>query len=269
MDINMSRFSSACAALVLFSSGFVSADNYYRSEIKMDYSRYTATYLDNFTEKTQAGTLSGAYFFEAVGTQSKPLAEADFLGKNSYVSAAYSTYKNKINADSFDLVDTHGSTQMVSTMIYVPSTILVVGAKYYESDPQNYHSIVYTLGLTPLEGLLVYTTYWDDDNYGHKTNINAKYVMPMADSTAVSMQFGFFKGDGEQGNIYSVSGDYYFNPRYSLGLSAYEDDGLTYGINSRYFFNETLSIFGGASRASPNDLGVEMKNITLGASVRF
>jgi Putative general bacterial porin len=268
----MPRSIPAYTAIALLASNLAMANDFH-AEISANYTRGKTTYTSStgdFSYNDKSSLLGGRYYLTSVETAGKPLAEAAFLGKNSSISATYYDYRSKIDYGSGDSFDNNGSSNSIGAFIYVPSTILVLGASYSSSSGQRDHSTQYTLGVTPVEGLMVYTSFWGDSEI-RRNNINAKYVMPFDNGAAVNMEMGFRKGKDDEKNNYSLSGDYYFNRYYSLGLATGWGDGTSYGIKSTCFVTEAVSLFGALYTAKSDFPGLDASGKTwvIGASIRF
>lgn len=213
----------------------------YRGELGAGYGKSNVDYDGFFSQETRTQSLMGTYYFTPVDTQNKPLAEAAFLGEHSYVSVGHSVYRSSWSWGDGDEVEAYKNrSSSLYARAYVPYTPLVVG--YGNSFSDGEHFATYMLGVAPLEGLLVYTYYWHEDDIKSRTNLNAEYVYLLADEHAVRINFSYTDAPDGFKDMYGVSTDYYFNRYWSAGVSLGRDDNTSYGFNTRYFINEQWSL---------------------------
>lgn len=216
---------AAITALSLGSS-LALADSY-RSE-------FAAAY-DDFDGDVKTLLVGGAFYFDQVDTSGKPLAEAAFLNKASNVSLIAGTAD--INGAS-DNVDTVGA----GVEFYVPNTILYVAAdvtRWSVGDDSD-NNWTATLGVTPIDGLLVTTQYDDDVDY--EFNVQAKYVTQLAGETALNLEAGHANSDFDDYNF--VAADYYFNRAFSIGAMIEDQSESAYTLRTNYFINEQFYVGG-------------------------
>jgi Putative general bacterial porin len=235
---------------LLFLSG-LSFANTYNAELGASYSD-----IDGDASMLVA---RGVYNFSAVDTANKPLAEAAFLDKHSYLMATY----GKIDVDGGASADAMG----VGVGIFIPQAMLFVGLSHAENeiDGEDVDANSLQLGLTPVDGLLVSTFYTEDVDY--EPNIAAKYVRPLSGDTAVNLEASFAQGADGADDTVGVAGDYYFTSFFSVGASYVSQstlsDEATTAIRTRYFFNDNFSLNG---EYSSND---GTNTMTIGAALRF
>lgn len=190
---------------------------------------------------------SGEYHFEQVQTANRPLAEAAFLQRSSHVYAR--------GSNDLDIIYT-------GVNFYIPNTLFYVAAELQRVDVNNYRNNDWGVrfGLTPIDGLLLWTSYYDEP--GYDLNIHAKYVLDLGYNNAVNLEAGYTDLD-EDNHIY-LFGDFYFNRTFSVG-AGYNDyageDAFT--LRTRKFFTDRIS---GEAAFTDADNG---KSLTVGASIRF
>jgi len=171
------------------------------------------------------GTLfavGGEFHFSPVDTSNKPLAEAAFLNRSS-----------NINAQIFDNGGTDVAYTQLGGEVYIPNSIVYVGVDYTRWDigGESDGRISITGGLTPMHGLLVTTTYVEDE--GYDLNLSAKYVTNLADH-AVSFNGSFINDDN---NTLIAGMDFYVSRATSLGFELVDTGANTqYTLRGKHFF---------------------------------
>lgn len=229
--------SLALATAFAFSSGFAAAD--YQSEIGANYT--------DVEDGDGAFGMYGELHFSPVQTRNHPLAEAAFLERSSNVFAR--------GTNDFDLLTVGGE-------LYVPDTIfygkleVVRDDRYADSDT----TALATLGLTPIDGLLVSTTFSED---GYDANLYAKYVTSLGGGNFVNFEGEFV--DGDYDDSLSLFADFYFDRTFSIGAGYaddYGDDQFT--LRTEKFFTEQVS-----ANLSFTDSDGAGNVVTIGGAVRF
>lgn len=238
------------AASTLLASGIVLAAPY-QYDVGAEVVR---TDLDGLNSETNKYGLTGAYYFDAVKTSNVPLAEAAFLGKNSNVHAGVSNLSRPgPNLNSYE----------VGAEFFIPENFLYVdaGVKQARTKGNTDNDWYTTLGLTPIDGLLVTTSYAHDE--GYDANIRAKYVAPLLGAGEfINVEAAFRDGDGY--TYKELAGDYYLDTTFSVGgiiRNAHSD--TSFGVRARKFFTEEISA--DASYEDTPDGNV----VTVGANIRF
>ncbi|WP_036188627.1 putative porin [Marinimicrobium agarilyticum] len=228
--------SLALATAFAFSSGFAVAD--YQSEIGADYT--------DVEDGDGAFGMYGELHFSPVQTRNHPLAEAAFLERSSNVFAR--------GGNDFDLLTVGGELYVPDTMFYVKAEV-VRDDRFADSDTTAYA----TLGLTPIDGLRVTTTFSDD---GYDANLSAKYVTSLGGGNFVNFQGEY--ADGDFDDYLSLGADFYFDRTFSVG-AAYADDmgNDVFTLRTEKFFNEEVS---GNLAFTDTDFG---NAFTIGAAIRF
>lgn len=189
----------------------------------------------------------GEFHFSPVQTRNHPLAEAAFLERSSNVYAAAD--------DDFDALTVGGE-------LYVPDTMFYVGGRVTRVDnAAGDDTTAYaTLGLTPVDGLLVTTEFSED---GYDANISAKYVTSLGGGNFVNLDGKFIDGDAD--DYLSLGADFYFDRTFSVGAAftdSYGDDRFT--LRTEKFFTQQVSA--NLSFTDSDGLG---NIITIGGAVRF
>ena len=238
------------AISALLASGAAIADSY-QSQVG---ARAWRGDFDGVSSKTNVYGIAGAYYFDAVKTTNVPLAEAAFLGKNSDVHAqAVHTSQPGPDVNNYD----------VGAEFFIPESFLYVDAGVQQSkikggrtDNDWYTSV----GITPIDGLLVSTSYAHDE--GYDPNIKAKYVTALGAGEFINVEAQYV--DGDNYTYKSVGADYYFDNTFSVGgelSNIYSDN--SYTVRTRKFFTEAFS--GDLAYTDAPDGNI----ISAGVSVRF
>lgn len=230
--------SLALATAFVFPSGLASA-NSYQSEVGAHY-----TDVEN---GDGAFGMYGELHFSPVQTRNHPLAEAAFLEKSTNVFARAQ--------DDFDSLTVGGE-------VYVPDTMFYVGGRVtrVDNDIDDDTTAYATLGLTPVDGLLVTTEFNDD---GYDANLAAKYVTSLGGGNFVNLEASYQDTDFDD-DILTLAGDFYIDTTWSVG-AGYTDflgnDQFT--LRTRKFFTQEVS---GMAAFTDTDNG---NLFTVGAAIRF
>lgn len=257
------KFSKTILSATLFMVSGLTTANTYNSELELGYVDNGFSILDATQPlpETTSIYISGRYHFTDVDTTNKPIAEAAFLQKRSYINAGYTDWDIDIANGA------NGNIQNIGFGFYIPKTMFYVGAQhlrfdYDTSDSDN--NTRYELGITPIEGLLLSTVHYEElDDY--EANIHAKYVRTLAGDTAINLEAGFTDVEDESASTY-LAADYYFTSQFSVGASVKDyEDGSDYSIRSRYFINDKFAISGEFT----SDGEIDENAFSIGASLRF
>ena len=213
----------------LAASGVVFA-NTYQSEVGATAARWDENGANHTVNNH---ILEGKYYFNLVNTANLPLAEAAYLNKSSNVFAALSRNFGKGNSTDFNKL-------LGGVEVYIPENFLYVKVEASRSKFDSYsnHDSTATIGITPLDGLRV-TTSWELEN-SYDANISAKYVTAIgsgqfinAEATVADTSFGTYK---------AIGGDFYIDTSFSVGAEVSDDDmGTNYTARTRKFFGEQWS----------------------------
>ncbi|MBC6907046.1 putative porin [Saccharophagus sp. K07] len=245
--MNMKKLSAAI--LLALASTTVMAD--YQAE-------GTVTYLSADND-VDLFTLGGVYHFNTVSTDSHPLAEAAFLERSNNVSLTLG--KKSMDAGDQD-------TAIAAVEIYIPEAMLYI-APFYRYDKYKPDGGVNSsendwgvrIGLTPIEGFRVATTWSDEVDY--ELNFDVKYVLKLANDTALNLEFGFAEALEGGDDLVSAAVDYYFNRTFSVGLGIEDQYDTIYELRTRKFFTDSFSAFASYYNADDADAW------KIGASLRF
>lgn len=226
----------ALATAFSLTSGVALADTY-QAEVGADY-----TDIEN---GDGVFGMHGEFHFAPVQTRNHPLAEAAFLERSTNVYA---------EADNdFDQLTIGGE-------LYVPDTMFYVGGRVTRVDDAADETTLYaTLGLTPVDGLLVTTQFSED---GYDANIQAKYVTSLGGGNFVNLEGGFYEGDVE--DTLTLAGDFYIDRTFSVG-AMYADYGFDeFTLRTEKFFSSEVS-----GQLSFTDSDLRGNVLMIGGAVRF
>ncbi len=219
-------------ALALFLTSTAFADDY-RWEVKGRFDRDQAP--GPFGD-VDGVNLVGTWYFEPVSTDGVPLAEAAFLGRASRLSAAVAR---------FEILDEGLNVQGANVGYYIPDTMFYAGAGVSRGQTitainssvvlKEYDTTWFgTLGVTPLDGLLV-TTNFDED--GYDPNVTARYVGKLPNAHFYAGSVGLV--DPDQGDLsFEIDFDYFIDESTSLG-AGYTDAGDRWEVRAEKFFSNT------------------------------
>lgn len=206
----------------------------YRFEVKGAFDRDVPT-GDFYDINTTA--LYGTWYFQPVSIDGVPLSEASFLGRSSYLSAVVARF------DGF--VDTDQNAMAASVGYYIPGTMFFVGggASRVESVIGVSSTVVLkrydttwvgTLGIAPLDGLLISTNFLKG---GYDPNVTAKYVGKLPDHHYYSGSVSLVDPDFGD-TTFAIDFDYYFDESSSLGVG-YDHAGDRWELRAEKFFSKT------------------------------
>ncbi len=221
----------------------------YRTEVTGGFQEFQS----DFYPDIHIRSISANWYFEEVDTGSHPLAEAAFLERKSSINLEFSNVDSLTGVVGVDPetgvssfwqeLHTH---HFLSGSIdyYVPNTILYLGATYKYNrlgSDQDHFSNTWgaIVGVTPLEGLLISTEYWE--KAGYTANIQAQYVKPLAGENAIRLEGSYYDGDGDEDTL-EVGADFYFDRSWSAGVVAVDYSDTSVGLRTRKFFTESLSV---------------------------
>ena len=253
------------AACSFFSIPFAGAGTY-QSEISAEYGE---TDYDGSSSDIYDVLLTGTYYFSAVDTTNRPLAESAFLQKasNVYVNGYYEEDKETgSGVISSDVLHTYG--RAIGADFYIPNSIFFVGAGIAEAKSKNewryngnsyrethdWDSFWYVkAGITPIDGLLVWSEFYEDVDVSDFWNINAKYVLPLGSGNQwLNLETSYETQDGDDGDLstFYAAADYYIDSNLSVGGGithyTYDDDGYDSNNNASFirdkqYFTDNLS----------------------------
>lgn len=255
------------SAIALLLATDISIAQTYRSEISLDYLRRDREALPD--SESDTWRVSGTYYFSPVNTASHPLAEAAFLEKASNLSVSYLH-------EEWDYSDTYGSFRYETSVteedlnadieLFIPNTMFYVAAGMTRDESKYRTTVFYmeddlnpgvetdtetdgdnswhgSLGVTPIDGLLIWSDFYEDVDLDEHWNLNAKYVTDW-NGNAINIEGGYNDYDGDY-SIYVVS-DYYLDRTFSVGTGVSyidaDDSDNSYILRTRKFFTDRFSI---------------------------
>ncbi len=281
-------------ASLVFSAGMPAlAQSSYQYENSIVYQKYKIDTSSDEDYDNWGIALAGATYFAQVDTTRGPLAEAAFLNRASGVNLVYSrteTDNSWTYQDEDFRTEARTDAAVLNINYYVPETIFYVSlgvaadkSKYSSSITRDgtrsahryngewdYQGLA-TLGVTPLNNLLIWSNFYEGQDVGDHWNLNGKYVWLFQGERALNIELGYEQEDEDDEKITrnTISTDYYFNKSFSVGLayhlSAFEyiDDQESSEIRARKFFGESVSV-----QASYTEMDDEQM-VLIGGSYRF
>jgi len=221
------KFKLMLASALVTASGFSIADAY-QAEVGATAIRFDVNGVSSHVNSYEA---EGKYYFKLVKTDNVPLAEAAYLGKNSNAFISY--LKNRARGYNSEVYS--GGVE-----VYIPENFLYVKVEgVHQEYPSNSDtSVNTTLGLTPVDGLRLATTWNSDESY--HANLDAKYVTSVGNGQYINVEASL--ADTDFGTYKLIGGDYYFDNTFSVGAEISDDDfGTNYLVRTRKFFTESFS----------------------------
>src|SRR5690554_7552655 len=173
------------------------------------------------------------YNFETVSTAGKPLAEAEFLGRNGGISLSY------YDQDKVDYTNINVGGNYSFEDIYVTAELNNYDVGF--DDDNNY---LLTGGYMVSDSMLAYATYLDGDGYSSASFLlGAKYVADMGGNYA---NLEAVLGIHDEVNNLGLVGDYFLNNELSVGLFASISDDTdieehAFGVAAKYFITPVVS----------------------------
>ena len=210
----------------------------YRGEVTLTGDR---TNPDGNAPDVDTFTALGTYYLAPVRTDGLPLAEAAFLGRSSYVSAA---------AAHVDFGPDDADFYAANIGYYMPNTIFfgrlgVARSEFTGGGDTNFNG---TFGITPLDGLLLTTNF---DEHGWDPNISAKYVGKMANSHFYSITASAV--DPDQGDTdVGLAFDYYLDTTFSVG-AGYGSAADSWSLRAQKFFTKNFAVGGHLTTSDDGD----------------
>ena len=177
------------------------------------------------------------YNFETVSTAGKPLAEAQFLGRNGGVGLSYS------DQDKVDYTNINIGADYWFEDVYVAAALnnYDYDNGFFKDDGNNYQLTGgYMLG----ESLLAYVSYLDGDAFDSASFLlGTKYVADMGGNYA---NLEAVLGIHDEVNNLGLVGDYFLNNELSVGLFASISDDTdieehVFGVAAKYFVTPVVS----------------------------
>lgn len=238
----------------------------YRGEIGALYSKIDGGLLDVDTL-----AVGGEFHFSSVSTDTHPLAEAAFLERSNNISVAHQI----MDQDFLEIESTAATLEF-----YIPQAMLYLAPFYVHNSLQveNRVNLIngadnewdssdwgVSVGLTPIEGLRISTTWTDEVDY--EINFDAKYVLKLANDTAVNLEIGYAEGQEDDftagDDIVTAGIDYYFDRSFSVGFAVTDHAETEYEIRAQKFFTDYFNVLVAYQNADNVDGWV------IGAAFRF
>lgn len=267
------RICNLSLSLLLAVSGASFADTF-QFEVGGDFSSRDTDY-GFMTVSDDVANIWGQFYFDQVETGGSAFLEAPFLQRSSKVLINH----KRVNYDN-------GNTAVSLAKVdwYIPDTIFYVAPLYVNisadddvyGDDSSENSIGMSIGFTPVEGMLIKTTWFEDFDYSD--NLSFKYVAEFGAGQALNMELDYEKSDEEYLDDYwGIAFDFYFDPTWSGGVYFKSQTSLndiamgsgwivgkdTIGIRSTKFFTDQISLQ--ASYAVSDTID----SWSLGVSYRF
>ncbi len=193
--------------------------------------------------------VSAQGFFSQVKTEGHALREAAFMERKSNIYGSYLA----LDIDGSDSSDNAGE---IGLQLFIPQIYGYIEPMYREDDDGDWGV---RAGFTPIKGLLLTTTYWDEP--GYDANLQAKYVADLPGSDAVNVEFSYY--DGEEDDTVEFELDYYFGPALSLGAVINHTVDTNYTIQGEKFFAERFAVNASYTFGENDD------TVGIGMSYRF
>ena len=205
--------------------------------------------------------VEGTYHFNEVDTSKGPLELASFLDRATSVTARFS---DLINDDGFSLDGR-----------FVLGNDFIIEAGYMQ-DPSTFNIGAGTYLSDSSEISLTFEN--NDDANTNSLTVDYFEIKDTRDNRSYAYDVGFSVIDGDGDDGFGVGGNitYYFQPEFSVGVTAGlvdvgDFEANNFVIDANYFFSETIAIFGSFSRddQSFGDFEVESDTFIVGVTGRF
>jgi hypothetical protein len=248
----------------------------YQSEIHLNLTKTNETLFDN---DKKGGLLSGTIFFKPVELNDHPFAEAAFLEKSSNFNFSFGYEKGESGGSFLGAYwpqdsrgapytgnyDTKRTNSFAEAKVeyYIPNTMLYVGGAIDKLDARTRtleninspttmfgvlnryeysdSSTIWTasLGITPLDGLLVWSDYSKSQNDSNSWSLNSKYLVNFKDHD-INLEAGYtHTSDSEK--VYRVAADYYIDRSFSVGAVYYSSPEGIWGDVGRKYVNDHMT----------------------------
>lgn len=228
---NPSMRLAVLASLAAFAMPAVSLADDYRFEVRGAFDR-DSTGSDSFGD-VDILQVNADWYFAPVSTEGVPLAEAAFLGRASNLN---------VSAARIDILSTDLTALGAKVEYYIPNSIFFasVGVSRNQTLLALNSSMVVreydttwfgTLGVTPLDGLLV-TTNFDED--GYDPNLTARYVGKLPNAHYYAGSVSVVDPDLDDVSL-GVDFDYFFDDSTSVG-AGYADGPDRLEVRAERFF---------------------------------
>jgi len=227
MDVRMTKLGGLGSLLLIALAPAAAVADDYQFEVRGGFD-----HLGSDTD-IDVASLGGTWYFAPVSTNNVPLAEAAYLGRASFLGGGLAL---------MDFLDTTLDAEDVKVGYYIPGTMFyaAVGALHEQNiiafsstfTETRYDTRWFgTLGIAPLDGLLVTTDFHE---YGYDPNITARYVGKLPNNH-------FYAGSVTLADIdygetaYGLDFDYYFDDSTSVGVG-FDGGGGRFDSDARFVY---------------------------------
>lgn len=260
---------AACVAAI-----FTAQANAYQFELAL--ARSTTEIENTFDIDTTL--LGGEYYFSDVNSNNGPFSEASFLSKASSVNVllGQSTLGSGFGESGFGGSDS--DLLFINGRVVLENDFILVGSFSRSETDDGDDSDATTIGLGKYlseSSELVATYTRDNFGDGDADILELRYhrVIDTGNGTAWSYEAGAGYIDaGDTGFDLDVAANYYFTPKFSLGVlvgvGSFDDsDSKTFGFQAEYFFNE--NIFLGLLFTTGDESDLDQEQTLIGGGIRF
>lgn len=222
------------------------------------------------TDETVGAKVDGTYYFNAVQAKTGPLAEAAFIERASNVSAGYGYKHSDANNSRVHDFALGAEVFVPGTNFYAAADLATAKTESIDHRGGKYEA---KIGYLPITNLLLTVGAAGlidvPNNDEVNPTISAKYLTKIGNND-VNLEGGAIFTDN--GDTYTVAGDYYVDRSLSLGASAstttdQTDDSYTVGLRARQFIADNISLQGGLNFGHKND--TDDVGINVGGTYRF
>lgn len=212
----------------------------------------------NAIEDDSAYGLRAIGHFASVSTEGRPLQEAAFLERAGNFTLSYTAID--VGLVDSDLLRADLNYYVPNSMFFLGGHVLRTTSAGWNGSSSSENDWGVTLGLTPADGLLIYTKYrsapslsgstlgqilsalttFEDEDY--QPNFSAKYVTALDGGRAWKIETTYINSDFL--DYFYLGSDYFFDPTFSLGLwmEDYDVSDNGYGIRTEKFFTHQISL---------------------------
>ena len=248
MDGYMTKLRNLAPLLLLAFAPAAALAEDYRFEVKGSYKDGDSGYHNVDSDSL---ALSGTWYFAPVTTDGVPRSEAAFLGHASSLSALVA---------QLDVLGTTLDAEAVSVDYYLPGTMFYFGAgasreefitalssTFVETD---YDTTWFgTLGIAPLAGLLITTSFTDED---YDPNVTARYVGKLPNDHFYAGSVSMVDPDRADPS-FALDFDYYLDNSTSLGVGYTDAFFDRWEIRGEKFFSKSWAVGVSASTSDGDD----------------
>lgn len=204
------------AAIALIAAPVLATAQDYQLEVSAQYLNLEVESYD-----FDAIAVEGTYYWQKVTSAGHPFAEAAFLARQGGLTVGYADVDE---ADAWSLAADH----------YLANGLYLAGR--YGSPDEGDDTWGASVGYSPFAGLL-FVLDADDDSEDINYTGRVKYVAALQGERAYGLEASLVE------ETLAVSGDYFFNRRFSLGAELVDDgdaDLTLASVNAKYFIAPTF-----------------------------